>query len=203
MGLRSWFGPSKEDIWRLLANEIGAKFVEGGFAKGDKVVATHGPWTVTLDTYAVSTGNTTIVFTRMRAPYVNPDGFRFTIYRKSFFSDFGKALGMQDVEIGVDPFDEDFIIKGNDETKLRWLFADAELRRLVSAQRDIHLSVRDDDGWFGGHFPEGVDELHFSVAGVIKDLERLKQLYDLFAVTLDQLCKIGSAYENQPGVTVR
>jgi len=33
------------------------------------------------------------------------------------------------------------------------------------------------------------------VAGVIKDVERLKQLFELFAETLDHLCRIGSAYE--------
>ena len=31
-------------------------------------------------------------------------------------------------------FDEDFIIKGNDETKLRRLLADARLHELISAQ---------------------------------------------------------------------
>ena len=51
-------------------------------------------------TYTVSTGKTTIVFTRMRAPYVNPNSFRFTIYRKGFFSGIGKFFGMQDIEIG-------------------------------------------------------------------------------------------------------
>ena len=29
--------------------------------------------------------------------------------------------------------------------------------------------------------------------GVIKDLERLKALFDLFAAVLDRLCRIGSA----------
>ena len=55
----------------------------------------------------------------MRAPYVNPEGFRFTIYRKGFFSDLGKLLGMQDIEVGDPEFDEAFIIKGNDEDRVR------------------------------------------------------------------------------------
>ena len=74
--------------------------MDGGFWKGDKVQITHGEWTVTLDTFAVSTGKTTVVYTRMRAPYVNPDGFRFTVYRRGFFADLGKRFGMQDVEVG-------------------------------------------------------------------------------------------------------
>ena len=134
-------------------------------------------------------------------PYVNPEGFRFTIYRKSVFSGLGKLLGMQDIEIGDPEFDEAFIIKGNNEPRVQHLFADARLRALVQAQPTIQLDVKDSEGWFGPKFPENVDELHFQVVGVLKDVERLKSLFDLFAAVLEQLCKIGSAYKQEPGVT--
>jgi hypothetical protein len=106
------------------------------------------------------------------------------------------------VEIGDPLFDDAFIIKGNDETKLRQLFADAKLRELISAQPDIHFCVKDDENhlWGSRNFPPDVDELYFQVTGVIKDVERLKLLFDLFAETLDQLCRMGAAYEKNPGV---
>jgi hypothetical protein len=200
--LRKWFGPSREEVWRQLSTAIDGRFVEGGFVKGDKVEVEHGPWTVTLDTYVVSTGKTNVIFTRMRAPYVNPDSFRFTIYRKGLFSEIGKWLGMQDVVVGDPVFDEAFIIKGSDERKVRALFAGSTLRELIAAQPDIHFEVKDDERWFGKKFPEGVDELYFQVLGIVKDVERLKQLFALFAETLDQLCRIGSAYEKEPGVSL-
>ena len=198
--LRRMFGPSQGEIWKQLSAELGAQFVEGGFLKSDKVRAVHGEWTVTLDKYVVSTGKVTVVYTRMRAPYVNPDGFRFKVYRKGVFSDLGKLFGMQDVEVGHPDFDRDFIIKGTDEGKLRQLFANARIRELIAGQKDINFSVRDDEGWFGATFPEGVDELVFLVVGIIKDVDRLKHLYELFAETLDELCRIGSAYQSDPGV---
>jgi len=34
--------------------------------------------------------------------------------------------------------------------------------------------------------------------GVIKDVERLKLLYELFSETLDELCRIGSARQTAP-----
>ena len=68
----------------------------------------------------------------------------------------------------------------------------------MSSQPNIHLSVKDDEGWFATHFPEGVDELYFCVPGIIKDVDRLKSLYALFAEVLDHLCRIGSAYEDDP-----
>ncbi|HMJ64310.1 MAG TPA: DUF3137 domain-containing protein [Candidatus Binatia bacterium] len=195
--LRKLFGPSREEIWRQLCTETGADYVQGGFWKGARVQATHDEWTITLDTYAVSTGKTTMVFTRLRAPYVNPDHFRFTIYRRGLFSEIGKWLGMQDVEVGHADFDRDFIIKGTEEKKLRALFDNPRLRELIAAQPQIHLTVKDDEGW-GTAFPADTDELCFHVHGIIKDVERLKLLFDLFAETLDELCRIGSAYEEAP-----
>jgi hypothetical protein len=201
--LRELFGPSKDEIWRQLSEEIGADFIEGGFCRDSKVEVTVKEWTVTLDTYTVSTGKTHITYTRMRAPYVNKDGFRFKIYRKGFFSEFGKLLGMKDIEVGYPEFDNDFIIKGNDENKLRLLFANPIIRQLIEAQPAINLEVKDDEGWFGTQFPEGVDELYFQVDGVIKEICQLKLLYELFAILLNHLSKIGSAYEDDPQIELK
>jgi hypothetical protein len=200
--LRAWFGPSREEVWRQLSTAIEGRYVDGGFMRTDKVEAGHGPWIVTLDTYTVSTGKSTVIYTRIRAPYVNPDSFRFTIYRKGLFSELGKRLGMQDIDVGDPQFDDAFIIQGTDEMKIRTLLSDPKLRALLLGQPQLHLEVKDDEGWFGQSFPDGVDELVFQVTGVIKDVPRLQELFALFAETLDQLCRIGSAYEQAPGVVL-
>ena len=156
-----------------------------------------------LDTYTVSTGKNRVTYTRMRTPYLTPDGFRFTVYREGIFSEIGKWFGMQDVTVGYEDFDRDFVIKGNDEARLRQLFSNQKIRELIAAQPQIHFSVVDDDGNFWTkRFPEGVDELRFSVMGIIRDLERLKLLYELFAETLDELCRMGSASEQRPPVAL-
>jgi hypothetical protein len=193
-----WFGPGKRAVWEQLSREIGAEFVDGGLWKGVKVQAHPGPWTVTLDTYTESSGDSSVTYTRVRAPYVNPDGFRFTIYRKGFFSGVGKLLGMQDIEVGDPEFDEAFVIKGNDEAKVRDLFSSPEVRRLIQVQPQIRLGVKGSEGWFGSGSPEGVDLLHFQAAGVIKDIDRLKALFELFAAVLDRLCRIRSACKQKP-----
>lgn len=222
--LRKIFGPSSDEVWKELSNEIGAEFIQGGFWNDrSKVRARVRDWTITLDIYVVSTGKSRIEYTRIRAPYVNKDGFRFTVYRKSLFSDLAKFFGMQDVKVGgpnferLEPlfgvpaylnkadiecgypeFDRDFVVQGNDESKLRLLFKNWKIRDLIQAQPSFFMQVKDDEGWFGADFPEGVDELYFQVIGVIKDIKRLKGLYELFAETLNTLCHMGSAYENDP-----
>jgi hypothetical protein len=199
MGL---FGPKKDDVWCQLCEETGAQFIKGGFLKGSKVLAHVGPWTITLDTYTVSTGHSSVTYTRIRAPYVNPEAFRFTIYRKGFFSELGKLLGMQDIEVGDGEFDEAFIIKATDEWKVRELLSNPKVRQLLQRQPRIRLEVKDSEGWFGPRFPENVDELYFKVTGVIKDIDILKGLFELFSLMLDQLCRIGAAHKQEPGVTL-
>ncbi len=195
------FGPSREEIWRQLSDAIGAQFVDGGW-RGDKVVAKHGEWTVTLDTYTVSTGKSTIVFTRMRAPYFNPGEFRFTIYRRGLFSAIATRFGMQDIEVHDEPFDRDFVVKATNEGAVRELLANPRIRELIAAQPRINLTVKDDEGWFGPTFPDHADELYFSAVGVIKDVELLKQLYELFAETLDHLCHIRQTHAQAPDVAL-
>ncbi len=198
--LRQLFRPSQEEVWQQLCIEIGGTYTKGGLWKGDKVTVRVKDWTVTLDTYTVSTGKSSTVFTRMRVPYANVDGFRFKVYRKNFFSNLGKVLGMDDIEVGYPDFDNDFIIKGNDTNKVITFFSNPEIRQLIQQQPKISFEVKDDEGWFGAQFPEGVDELYFQVNGVIKDVELLKNLFELFAKTLNYLCHIGSAYENDSNI---
>ena len=199
--LRKLFGPSKEEIWNLLAQQIGGQFKQGeGWTGRSRVDAQVGQWIVTLDTFTVSTGKSTVTFTRLRAPYVNRDGFRFTITRAGVFSPIARLLGFQDVEIGDTAFDEAFVVKSSDEPRVRTFLADPDLRAKLALQPSLTLSVLDDEGFFGAKFPEGVDELKFHTVGIIKDLVRLQQLFDLFAATLHRLCHIGSAYEDDPKI---
>jgi hypothetical protein len=198
--LRQFFGPSKEEVWQKLSAEIGGTFIAGGFWKGDKVQVAHGEWVVTLDTYVVSTGKSAITYTRLRAPYVNPAKFRFSVSQSNFFTGVAKWLGMQDLEVGHEEFDRDFVIKGNDEGKLRALFDSAKLREMLEVQPPISFTVKDNDGFGGVSFPDDTDELCFTVLGVVKDADRLKKLFELFAETLDQLCRIGGAYKQSPRI---
>ena len=192
-----WFGPSHDEVWCVLADELCGRHERRGWLKGSRVVAVAGPWEVVLDLHQLGEH----VFTRLRAPYVNADGFRFHVFRKHLFSGVSQWLGFQDVRTGYPAFDEQFVIRGNDVGKLQRLFANPRLQTLLLAQPRVAFRVLDDhECLFGRRFPDGVDQLQFLAGGVVKDLDRLKALYDLFAETLGELCRMGSAYERDPGV---
>ena len=136
----------------------------------------------------------------MRAPFINKDGLHFNIYKEDIASSIGKLFGMQDIIIGDDVFDKNFIIKGNNEEKIKILFNDKRIKELIDEFPDVSFQIRDDDGWFSNKFPEGVNELYFLCEGEMKDVQMLKDLFELFSITLERLAQIDSAYEENPNI---
>ncbi|NND98008.1 MAG: DUF3137 domain-containing protein [Pirellulaceae bacterium] len=198
--LNDVFGPSKDEIWSQLAAEVRGQHTPDGTMKSGGIRCRHRQWELVLDTCVVSTGKRTTQYTRMRAPFINKDGLYLKLYRKDFLTGIRSFFGMHDIEIGDSYFDEQFIIKGNDAVKIRQLLADPKLKQLIDQQPRISLEIKDDEGLFGAAFPEGVDEVVFLAIGVMKDLDHLMSLFQLFAVLLERLVRIDSAYEDDPGV---
>ena len=168
------FRQQRDAAWKRFATEIGAEFIEGGLFRTSKVQAHINDSAVVLDSYSVSSGDSSTTYTRIRAPFQNKDGFQFTLFRTGLVSKIDKALGAQDIEIGDADFDRDFTIQSNNESKVRALFASLSIRQLIQAQRSIRLRLKE-------------NELHFEVQGIIKDLERLKSLFELFREMLGRL----------------
>lgn len=197
MGL---FGPSKNEIWQALSEEIQATYDAGSFWTGSRVEARHNNWTITLDTYTQSGGNNSVTYTRMRAPFVNAGGFKFKIHKQGFFSGIGKALGGQDIEVGYPEFDGVYVIKGNDEDRVCQLFMNEKVRMLITSLTRIYMEIRPNEGMLGPKFAEDESELYFLISGVMKDLEQLKTLFELFSEVLDSMVNSGVALNVAPKV---
>ncbi len=194
------FGPTKAKIWRQLAEKVEGRFIEGGLFGHDAVQVTTSDWIITLDTYSDENDRT---YTRLRAPYVNPEAFFFTIYRAGLFDRLGKLLGMRNIEVGYPRFDRQYVIKGNSERGVRKFFENDRIRELIDSQPRIDLKVREDKGWFKTKFPDGVDELRFRRQGVLKDLGQLERLFELFTESLHQLCHDGKAFADDVNTHIR
>lgn len=199
---RTLFGPSKKEIWSQIAYDIGGRYKDGGFWNRDYIQYQYGEWEIVLDTYKRSNGKSSTTFTRMRAPFANRDGLYFKIYREGFFSGVSRFFGMQDIVIGDEFFDNDFIIKGNSEEQIVRMLAGDEIKALIEQQPRVHFEIRDDEGIFRNGYPEGVDELYFQCIGTLKDEEQIKYLFDLFAFTLERLVDIDSAYPDNPNIKI-
>lgn len=190
------FGRHRREIWQQLAHQLDGYFVRGRMFKPDRVEAYHGDWMITLDFFMVDK----VTFTRIRAPYVNRDDFTFKIFREHVGHRIGKALGLKDMVVGYPEFDRDFVIQGSDQRKLEMMFANPHIRQLISYQPQILLELKREAPLFQKpKFPDDVNELYYQTSGLISDLQQLHDLFDLFADTLDHLCAIGTAYEDDPG----
>lgn len=189
------FGKHKRQIWKQLAEQLEGEYVKGKMFKTDRVEAYHGDWMIVLDSFVIDK----MVFTRIRAPYVNRDDFTFKIFREHIGHKVSKAFGMKDIEVGHPEFDKDFVIQGSDKRKLQMMFEDPNIRQLISWQPKILLELRREAPLFSKpKFPDDVNEIYYQVTGIIKDLEQLHDLFELFGHTLDHLCAIGTAYEDDP-----
>ena len=182
----------KHVAWNKISNEIGAEYKKGSFFKSDVLELNHRESIITLDYYTVSTGNSTITYTRMRSPLTNKNSFYFNIYRENIFSSIRKKFGMEDIIIEDKFFDDKFIIQSNDKDKIKFILKDDKLKKLIHSQPRISFKIKDNKGWFSRYFPKGEDELYFECPMVIKDEKLLKNLFEMFSRFLDLLIQIDS-----------
>jgi hypothetical protein len=199
-------GSSQREAWQRLCADIGAVYVPGKLLQRPRVRKRIDNWTVTL-TASQSPGptaGTKVTTTRLRAPFVSTDGFRFTIERKSAMGSSGKPIGRYYITSGYPDFDVDFWINSRDAMKARSLLDSEEYRRTLQAQSSLWLKVKDRGGWFGPKFPENVDLLIYECIDVkpMTDVKRLQSLFELMGTTLQQLCRVGSATRNDPGIVL-
>jgi hypothetical protein len=196
--LLTGFNAHREEVWQRLAEEFGGEFTQQQTWQTDRVQVKVDHWTVTLDIRTVPGFKSEQHFTRLRAPYVNHEGFRFTIYRKTLLSKVAELFGMEDIETGHPHLDDNYVVQANDKAKIKRLLANARIRALIERQPDFYLHVQPAEEYDTEQFPEGVDELYFEVPELIDDAGRLRGLYELFAELLHTLTHLGSAYEDDP-----
>jgi len=185
MGL---FGPSKKEVWTQLCRETQSKLVDKGFWKGSKVEHKHRAWLLVLDEYTVSTGKSSVTYTRIRVPYVPKQPFTFQISRSGLFSGMAKLLGAQDIETGDAVFDEAYVVKSDDDWQVRRLLDNEELRALLLLQKYFNLHNRQPMAIFRESLPVGAEQMEFQITGVIRKVEVLKDLFSILCMVLDGLC---------------
>ena len=86
----------RDEAWRQLATELGATFVKGGFRRSSLVQLPFKQWTVNLDTYSVSSGDSSTTYTRVLAHLPDMQGFWFALSKKGLVSKLDKALGTKE-----------------------------------------------------------------------------------------------------------
>lgn len=184
--------PKKHEVWAdLAAGFEGAAVVMD--RKGRNVKEVRLPLAgrvVVLDTYVQSTGQSSQTYTRVRGLYSPADDFRFRVYRRSVFSELGKMLGMQDIQVGHPEVDPDWIIKASSEGRIQSLMVLPEVVRSLKVLRSGRL---ENAKFKRKGVPPGLMEVRLLMSGVVRDREKLGAAVFLVAAVLEHLGRIGAA----------
>ena len=194
--LRCTYGPLKDENWSRIGKWAGDKNLDHRFwGTVDLLKYQHEGWEILLDTFTLRHGEgRDVIATRVQVPFSNPRGLSFEIYRESILSSVGKLFKMQDIEIGDSAFDSKFIIKGNDEGKIKLLLDDAVLKNLMHQQPNFLFEVQ-----FEKVFKfKKVCMLYFQCEGIFRSMSQLEALFQMFAVTLARMEQLELTSRNVP-----
>lgn len=184
------------NILKQFAEEMNGKFIERSYHNSAKAELKYLDWDITFDNYTEykTSGGKTFeqIYARVVCPIKSNDNFRFEIYRKNIFSSIAKIFGAQDIEIGHPEFDKEFIIKANNEFKLKAFLNNKNLRSQIENFDRINLQISDQKGIWEQKLPEKELELSYFIEEPITDIQNLKSIYSLFIEMLKQLKEINS-----------
>ncbi|OMQ08751.1 hypothetical protein [[Flexibacter] sp. ATCC 35103] len=178
---------TKINIWQEFAKETNGTFNEGYSWRSDSNEIEYKNWKITFDNYTLWSGKYSTQLTRVIVPITLKDNLKFEIYREGFTRKIEKLFGAQDIEIGYPEFDKAYIIKSNNEFKIKKILRNKELRDLIESQKEVNIQILNQKGIWEKQLPVNEFELSYFTDGKILDLEVLNSLLKLFKVLLDQL----------------
>lgn len=138
----------RRDVWKEVARKLDGDFKPGSDELWAGQVGSGASLEVTVDGVTVlvrlstrtSGSDTSSIYTTLQAKATAPSGMSLKIYAETFFSKIGRAVGLQDVQIGDAAFDDAFMVKANDEVFARaWLNATVRKRMLNASNFEFRL----------------------------------------------------------------
>lgn len=178
-------------------NALNGRYVEGGFSKGPYMVFEHHCFEIVFDYHVVSTGKSTITYTRVRTAFKNPKEYKLKLGKEGFFSKVGKAFGGQDIEIGDEIFDQSHIIKSNDESMTTRLLNKFEIKSRINFKKNFSLDIVQKNS-MGIKSVEGESGLIFYTVGKLKHEVEVITLIELFRHILDYMVELNITSEVKP-----
>ena len=179
------------NIWKVFSDETNAKFISAKYDQSAKTEIIYDNWKIIFDNYinyiVVGNSSSEKTYTRVVVPYESIDNFRFEIYNNGLIRNIEKFFGTQDVELGISKFDKKFIIKSNNEFKIKNLLQNLEIRNLIESLKDVNIETSNKKGIWEQELPEKQFELSFYVLNEIKNTSELKELLKLLKLLIDQL----------------
>ncbi|MGL4730851.1 MAG: hypothetical protein ACRCW0_04620 [Clostridium sp.] len=179
--IKSISGPNKEEVWEKLSEDINGK-ISYSISNGRKIEAMYNEIPLVFEYYTMMAGKIPISYTRIRAVLKDVEGFRFKITNRSELNTIGEKLDMKEVVELDDSLKERFIIKTNKSEKIKGIITNKDIMEILNSYQRFVLEIRTIEGSL-----EGEEELVFRTLGIIKNIDKLKELYNTICKTLDYI----------------
>src|SRR5947199_6422073 len=114
-----------DESWEQFLGRVDAAVA--GYLRGAPARVSYKNWCIMLDTNVVPAGAAAAVVTRMRAPYSSRGAFRFKLQRRDLLDALARRFGIHTSETGQTDFDREFVVRSDDEERVRRLFEDTAI----------------------------------------------------------------------------
>lgn len=185
MGLKTIFstnlGNDNGRSWQNFAKEVKGNYstpygedMVDFYIKNYKVVFDNHTHHIVLDT-----GTSEREYSRGIVEFVSPDNLKMRILPQDLIETIGKFFGAQDITIGNKAFDRKFMIKGNNESQIKFLL-DGIIRDFLLRQKIVRFEITDGEGIFDEKPKEGHYMIYYLSETKINDEDQLRELYNFF-----------------------
>ena len=180
-------------IWEAFAEKIEGEYIPRKHWNSDRTLFHYKNFKIYFDYFTYYTSGKASLsktFTRVVIPYKSNDDFQFNIYEDELIFKIAKIFGFQDVKIGNEEFDKKYIIKTNNEQKLKNIFNSTTLHKKIENFENASLLISKKYGVWEEELPENEYELSFVLNYHVKDLETLTKSKDFITEFFDRFKNI-------------
>ena len=182
----------RREAWQEVARSVGGTFEQGKRSSADTVAVGHGPWTITLDTYTVHTGQVAITYTRAKALFIGQGDPKLLVRKRNFFDTILENVGFGGVAPGDRAFAARYVVKGHPESRLRTLLTPGLIAALL-ADSSLTVAVKKAARKYRkAHGPQACQAAVYTT-GVIAEPNRIVGLITVARETLSALEAAGMA----------
>ena len=182
-----------EYVWRDFADSKGGKVISDSSKDGDPIISMQIPVEgtnayVVIAPYSLK-GKSKGSGTSASLQFAPREHFVFRIRTEKGVDQIGKALGMQDIQLGDSDFDHKFLIQGTDLGKVRNLFADMKLRDLILENNvsDLRLVDSGEDLPVEHRVAPGRHAVVYSHDTAVDKFEQLESLFGILTSVVHRL----------------
>jgi|GEM_PF-2662840 hypothetical protein len=193
-----------KSVWMEFADEHQGSFDDGQKVFVMRVPVQGKPWNITFHMQQKGVGGAVTDSSAAFLPFKAKGPFSFDLHNRSLVGDASKIFGAQDIQIGEDEFDREYIIKGSDENAVKRIFGSERIQELIKLQPHIKLYIQDEPKELAEHgtVPPGIHVLAFRDKAAINSYERLTLVHDLMLATLDEMMTNDLASPQDPNFDI-